>query len=270
MKIKELADLTGTTVWAIRHYHHIGLLPVPTNRGVRDYDLDHAVRLVRIRALAESGIALTAIKEILDESSGNLEAQCAAAEAEIDARITELQLQKQRLATIRANTDPAEFRVNRSPRLDEFYRQVYARTDDSIHPLVDMERRAAEVVVGIPSLGLVLEGWLSNMSVARLEATADLYALFAELPQVSESEAEALISTGLERYHDTFDHSWGLSPTEWSLAVARMLRIPGLSKLLFSVFPHPHHRMCIQRFLEHMDSHTTKDVSRETSEKAEA
>jgi len=34
MPVKELADLAGTRVRTIRHYHRIGLLPVPASRGV--------------------------------------------------------------------------------------------------------------------------------------------------------------------------------------------------------------------------------------------
>jgi DNA-binding transcriptional MerR regulator len=40
VRVKELADLAGTTVRTVRYHHQIGLLPVPVVRdGSRDYDL---------------------------------------------------------------------------------------------------------------------------------------------------------------------------------------------------------------------------------------
>lgn len=65
MRISDCADLTGTTVRTIRYYHQIGLLPVPEVRGGRrDYGLDHAARILRIRWLAEAGLALEGIAEM--------------------------------------------------------------------------------------------------------------------------------------------------------------------------------------------------------------
>lgn len=100
MKIKELADLTVTTVRAIRHYHHVGLVPVPDNPGVRRYGLDHAVRVVRIRA-RRVRLSLHAIGEILLAEDADTETQLAAAEADIDRRIAELQKQRTQLRAIR-------------------------------------------------------------------------------------------------------------------------------------------------------------------------
>lgn len=66
MRIGELADLTGTTVRTVRHYHAVGLLPVPEVRhGWRDYTMVHVARLSRIRWLAEAGLSLATICELL-------------------------------------------------------------------------------------------------------------------------------------------------------------------------------------------------------------
>jgi DNA-binding transcriptional MerR regulator len=71
VRVKELADLTGTTVRAIRYYHQIGLLPVPDVRyGCRDYDLLHVARLTRIRWLAQAGVPLSRIAGLLDPPTG--------------------------------------------------------------------------------------------------------------------------------------------------------------------------------------------------------
>ena len=52
MRVKELAQIAGTTPRAVRHYHHLGLLEIPpTVRGRREYGVEHVVRLLRIRWL---------------------------------------------------------------------------------------------------------------------------------------------------------------------------------------------------------------------------
>lgn len=66
VRIKVLAELAGTTVRTIRFYHQIGLLPVPRHCGGRcDYDLTHVARLARIRWLAQAGIPLSRVAEMV-------------------------------------------------------------------------------------------------------------------------------------------------------------------------------------------------------------
>ncbi|EXG82342.1 MerR family transcriptional regulator [Cryptosporangium arvum] len=68
---RELAELAGTTVNAIRHYHRIGLLEEPQRRqnGYKQYGDEQLVRLRRIRLLVELGVPLARIAELgLDEA----------------------------------------------------------------------------------------------------------------------------------------------------------------------------------------------------------
>ncbi len=60
---RELAELAGTTVNTIRHYHRIGLLEEPERRynGYKEYEVRHLVRLLRIRRLANLGVPLSQI-----------------------------------------------------------------------------------------------------------------------------------------------------------------------------------------------------------------
>jgi DNA-binding transcriptional MerR regulator len=70
VRIKELADLTGSTVRTIRYYHQIGLLPIPARRdGVRDYDMIHVARIVRVRWLSQAGIPLATVATMLAEEA---------------------------------------------------------------------------------------------------------------------------------------------------------------------------------------------------------
>lgn len=105
MQVKELADLAGTTVRTVRYYHQIGLLPVPpAKRGVRDYDLYHLARLLRIRWLAEAGVPLHSIHDLLDVPgqgpSRDTAEELRQALASVDARIAALTAQRDSLINL--------------------------------------------------------------------------------------------------------------------------------------------------------------------------
>lgn len=60
---REIAELAGTTVNTIRHYHRLGLLDEPERRynGYKQYGIPDLVRLLRIRRLTELGVPLAQI-----------------------------------------------------------------------------------------------------------------------------------------------------------------------------------------------------------------
>jgi DNA-binding transcriptional MerR regulator len=68
----QLAAYTGVTVRAVRHYHQRGLLAEPARdaSGYRRYDGRAAVELIRIKTLAEAGMALARIRVLLDAEPG--------------------------------------------------------------------------------------------------------------------------------------------------------------------------------------------------------
>lgn len=72
MRIGELAAVVGVTTRAVRHYHHLGLLPEPERRanGYREYGLRHAVVLARIRRLTELGLGLAEVRDVLADDAG--------------------------------------------------------------------------------------------------------------------------------------------------------------------------------------------------------
>ncbi|WP_344094254.1 MerR family transcriptional regulator, partial [Nocardiopsis composta] len=55
---RQVAELAGTTVKAVRYYHRIGLLDVPerTANGYKRYEVEHLVRLVQIKRLSDLGV----------------------------------------------------------------------------------------------------------------------------------------------------------------------------------------------------------------------
>lgn len=72
MRIGELAALVGVTPRAVRHYHRLGLLPEPARlpNGYREYGIRDAVLLARVRRLAELGLGLDEVRDVLAEDVG--------------------------------------------------------------------------------------------------------------------------------------------------------------------------------------------------------
>ncbi|GLY46727.1 MerR family transcriptional regulator [Lentzea sp. NBRC 102530] len=102
--IGQLARYAGVTIKAVRHYHKVGLLPEPgrDRSGYRRYAAQDAVDLVKIRTLAEAGVPLARVKELLTAGA----AEFAAAIGEIDEalrrREEEIRQARQRVVRLRA------------------------------------------------------------------------------------------------------------------------------------------------------------------------
>lgn len=83
---RQLADLAGTTVKAVRHYHEIGLLEVPERaaNGYKQYKVSHLIRLLQIKRLSALGVPLSQVAalgradEEPDEAIRVLDAELAA------------------------------------------------------------------------------------------------------------------------------------------------------------------------------------------------
>ncbi len=63
---RQVAELAGTTVNAVRHYHRSGLLEQPERRsnGYKEYGARHLVRLLQIRRLRDLGVPLAQIESV--------------------------------------------------------------------------------------------------------------------------------------------------------------------------------------------------------------
>jgi len=68
LTIGQLAAYAGVTVRAVRHYHQIGLLPEPERdaSGYRRYGATAVVSLIKIRTLANAGVPLSHIRQMLE------------------------------------------------------------------------------------------------------------------------------------------------------------------------------------------------------------
>jgi DNA-binding transcriptional MerR regulator len=67
LTISQLAAYAGVTTRAVRHYHQIGLLPEPERdaSGYRRYGAMAVVSLIKIRTLANAGVPLSEVGEML-------------------------------------------------------------------------------------------------------------------------------------------------------------------------------------------------------------
>ncbi len=104
LTIGQLAAYAGVTVRAVRHYHLVGLLPEPErNRsGYRTYDAAAVVRLIRIRILAEAGVPLSRVHDLLDADPETFAEGIDEIDAQLRAEIRQMQATRKRLATLNA------------------------------------------------------------------------------------------------------------------------------------------------------------------------
>lgn len=104
LTISQLASYAGVTVRAVRHYHQVGLLPEPERdtSGYRTYDAGDVIRLIRIRTLAEAGVPLARVQELLDASAAEFGAAVGEIDADLRARVRELQEHRRRIARLAA------------------------------------------------------------------------------------------------------------------------------------------------------------------------
>jgi DNA-binding transcriptional MerR regulator len=104
LTIGQLAAHAGVTVRAVRHYHAKGLLPEPERdaSGYRRYDAKAVVELIRIRTLAEAGVPLTRVKQLLAADEDEFAAAVAEIDRRLRAEVREQQQQRKRIARLAA------------------------------------------------------------------------------------------------------------------------------------------------------------------------
>jgi DNA-binding transcriptional MerR regulator len=104
LTIGQLADYVGVTVRTVRHYHQRGLLPEPERdaSGYRRYDADAVISLIRIKALADAGVPLARIQQLLTAEPAEFAGAVTEIDATLAARIREIRAQRQRIAQLTA------------------------------------------------------------------------------------------------------------------------------------------------------------------------
>jgi DNA-binding transcriptional MerR regulator len=102
--IGQLAAYAGVTIKAVRHYHKRGLLEEPPrdSSGYRRYTAEHAIDLVKIKTLAEAGVPLARVKELLAASPDRFAAAITEVDRALQERAKELRRTRERIARLSA------------------------------------------------------------------------------------------------------------------------------------------------------------------------
>lgn len=189
MRVKQLADLTDTTVRTIRYYHQIGLLPVPEQRGsIRDYGMAQLARLLRIRWLVDSGVPLAAVRSMLEEQADDpdelaaIRTDLAIALSRVDERLEQLNSQRDQLIRLlRTTADGGP--VSPMPRsVHRMYEQLIERTaDDEVAAMINAERQVVEFACYSGELPPMVIELAERLTKQQLDLILPLFAEFRDL-----------------------------------------------------------------------------------------
>lgn len=104
LTISQLAAAAGVTVRAVRHYHATGLVPEPDRdaSGYRRYPASVVVDLVRVRVLAEAGVPLSRVRQLLDADDDAFAAALQEVDRRLRAEIRERQEHRRRIGALAA------------------------------------------------------------------------------------------------------------------------------------------------------------------------
>lgn len=104
---RQLAELAGSTVKAIRHYHEIGLLDVPerTANGYKQYKVSHLLRLLQIKRLSDLGVPLSQVAA-MERADEEPDEAIQVLDAELEATIERLNRVRAELAVILRHRAP--------------------------------------------------------------------------------------------------------------------------------------------------------------------
>ncbi|MDT8913230.1 MerR family transcriptional regulator [Amycolatopsis sp. PS_44_ISF1] len=105
---REVADLAGASVRAVRHYHEIGLLSEPERgaNGYKHYGPSHLLRVLRIKRLTTLGFSLPQIAA-MGEADDHFEAALRSLDEELAATVARLRRTRVELKQILSEDVPA-------------------------------------------------------------------------------------------------------------------------------------------------------------------
>lgn len=206
MRISDCAELTGTTVRTIRYYHQIGLLPIPGHRGGRrDYGLDHVARILRIRWLADAGVPLDAVAQILasdeaTETDGGGERtlrELRATARTLDERLAELTEQRERIDALMTMAEEGREFSPLPPSFSAFYDRVTARlTDPDAIAALEKERRIGEMFAqrGMLASPAQLAPVMERLTEHDVDRVVEFYTAYARIPREDPETADGLVT----------------------------------------------------------------------------
>lgn len=228
--ISQLAAYAGVTVRAVRHYHHTGLLPEPERdrSGYRSYDAAAVVRLIRIRTLADAGVPLARVQELLDADPEQFTQGVEEIDQSLRGEIRRLQNNRRRIARLAAGDHLAlpqkvvyyldalracsvpdgAIEAERDAWILIAARwpdKITALMDDKMHQLED--ERVLRLYKLLPTVDDVDDATLTEIADLMSELSEEAAAQ-GDLDQFNEEFADATLFALLDAY--VFDtHPWG-------------------------------------------------------------
>ena len=270
MRVTQIANLAGTTPRAVRHYHRLGLLSVPpTVRGGREYGVEHLARLLRIRWLADGGLSLRQVAEILASDPASDEPPVSPAEARrrrvlhdlraargtIEAQRRSLDEQAQRVDELIARVEAGQALAPVPVALTRFYDAIEARVRD-LEEDPEILRTERQILQVLGSLGMVPDSavpFVEALDENEIELCAQQVIGFSRLPRLHGEEAR-------QAAHALAERTVELSLRYKDLALAVLDDLPGgvagrtlwhLTRVLFaSGYPDPAQQAFAARLLE--------------------
>ena len=102
--IGQLAGYAGVTIKAVRHYHERGLLAEPPRdaSGYRRYSAEQAIELVKIKTLADAGVPLGRIRELLAAGPDEVARAISDIDRQLAERAEEIRRTRERIAGLAA------------------------------------------------------------------------------------------------------------------------------------------------------------------------
>ena len=104
LTIGQLAAYAGVTVRAVRHYHQIGLLPEPERdaSGYRRYGATAVVSLIKIRTLANAGVPLSEIGQMLEADASTFAEAVQRIDSHLRDEVERLETSRKQIAQLTA------------------------------------------------------------------------------------------------------------------------------------------------------------------------
>jgi DNA-binding transcriptional MerR regulator len=104
LTIGQLAAYAGVTVRAVRHYHQVGLLPEPERdaSGYRRYGATAVVSLIKIGTLANAGVPLSQIGQMLEADASTFAEAVQRIDSHLREEIERLETSRKQIAQLAA------------------------------------------------------------------------------------------------------------------------------------------------------------------------
>lgn len=189
---REVAELAGTTLRAVRHYHDVGLLPVPDRdgNGYKRYETHDLLALLRIRRLVDLGLPLSEVASLLEREDAPLDA----------------------LRQLDAQLEQEELRIHRTRDRIALVLEDARRTDDLVvelapfrkHDLTEPDRSFLVLLARIVT-PRVLEAYVAMLDQHHDSRTlARFDALETDAPEAVRAELAAQMTQHLTEVHTTY------------------------------------------------------------------